>query len=149
MLWAMHGVTTALVAFTLFCVLYPNRVKNRPQFHGAFAAICLVILLDALAFAIGASGFRVFAYLAEACLQIAALLLLFMSAGGVSWSEMTGDMAHSFEVIRRGGEEKEVIIPLTGQRPMPKEPQEHERIDLERPVRPPTPPAPADGIPLE
>ena len=45
---------------------------------------------------------------------------MFMAAGGLSWNELKDDMAHSYEVIRRGGEEKEIIVPLSGQKPKPR-----------------------------
>ena len=48
----MHGVTTALVGFLLVCVVFPNLVKNRPQYYAAFAAVCLIVILDALGLAI-------------------------------------------------------------------------------------------------
>jgi hypothetical protein len=114
----MQGVTTALVSFLFVCVVFPNLVKNRAQYYGAFAAICLIILLDALAIAIHpteVAGLRVFAYAAVAFLQIAAIVLLFLAAGGITWRELADDMKDAYEVIRRGGEEKEVIIPLSGE----------------------------------
>ena len=102
----MQGVTTALVAFIFFCVIFPERVRNKPQFYAGLGLICLIILLDALSFALGASGFRVFSYFATAFLQVGAILVMFMAAGGLSWNELKDEMAHSYEVIRRGGEEK-------------------------------------------
>ncbi|HEY7090918.1 MAG TPA: hypothetical protein VH518_22670 [Tepidisphaeraceae bacterium] len=155
----MQGVTTALVAFLFVCVIFPNLVKNRPQYYAAFAAICIVIILDALAFAIGAYGFRVFVYVAEAFLQVAAILMLFLACGGLSWRELGADMKQAFEVIRRGGEEKEVIIPLSGdmarlkaerdadrRSSAPETESGHERIVINDPTSP-TPPSPAGPKP--
>jgi hypothetical protein len=135
----MQGVTTALVAFIFFCVVFPERVKNRPQFYAALGLICGIIILDALGYSIGGK-FAVLVYFADAFMQVGAILLLFLAAGGITWRELGSDMAHAFEVIRRGGEEKEVIIPLTGQQPRPREPSEApaERI----PIDEPSPPAP-------
>jgi hypothetical protein len=113
----MQGVTTALVAFIFFCVIFPERIKNRPQFYAAFGLICLIILLDALSFMIGASGFRVFAYFGVAVLQVGTICLLFLAAGGITWRDLGGELSNAFEVIRRGGEEKEVIVPLRGEMP--------------------------------
>ena len=131
----MQGVTTALVAFIFFCVIFPDRVKNKTQYYASLGMICGIIVLDALGFMIGASAFRVFVYVAIALLQIGAIVLLFMSAGGISWMELRGELGNAYEVIRRGREEKEVIIPLTGQVPKRKEePVEPvERIPIDEP----------------
>ena len=66
----MQGVTTALVAFIFFCVIFPKRIKSRAQFYAAFGLVCVIILLDALSYMIGGRGFRVFAYFAVAVLQV-------------------------------------------------------------------------------
>src|SRR5687768_9720465 len=107
----MQGVTTALVAFIFFCVIFPERIKSRPQFYAAFALICLIILLDALGFMISGwefKGFRVFAYFATAVLQVGAICLLFLAAGGITWRDLGGELTNAYEVIRRGESEKEV-----------------------------------------
>lgn len=143
----MQGVTTALVAFIFFCVIFPERVKNRPQFYAALGLICAIILLDALAAIISSTGFRMFAYFAIAGLQIGTTLILFMAAGGLSWNELKGEFGNAYEVIRRGGEEKEIIIPLTGAKPKPRDVDEDvtpERIKID----PPSPKPPNDQIPL-
>ena len=152
----MHGVTTALVGFIFTCVVFPHLIKNRPQFYAAFASVCGIIVFDALAYMINATEigkFRVFAYVACAFLQVLAIILLFLSAGGITWRTMAGDMKEAFEVIRRGGEEKEVIIPLSGemarlkaQRQAEREEPEKERIVINTP---PKPPPPTGNIPLE
>ncbi len=115
---AMQGVTTALVSFLFVCVVFPHLVKNRPQYYAAFFVVCLIIVLDALATMLEKSaGFVVFAYVTCAVAQVVALLLLFLSAGGITWRQLAGDMAKAIEVIRRGEEEKEVIIPIGEQAP--------------------------------
>lgn len=130
----MQGVTTAIVAFIFFCVIFPERVKNRPQFYASLGLIAIIILLDALSMIVPSAGFRGFAYLSIAVLQVGAILILFMAAGGLSWKELKGEMGNAYEVIRRGEEEKEIIIPLTGQQPKVKEdvpPTADEKIPLE------------------
>jgi hypothetical protein len=147
----MEGVTTALVGFIFVCVVYPQLVKNRPQYYAALAFGCVIILLDGLATMLSSSGFRVFAYAIEALLQVCAILLLFLAAGGITWRELAGDMGNAFEVIRRGGDTKEVIIPLTGQQPKPRVPRTNapsERIVL-APGLPPQSPSSDAKIPLE
>ena len=158
----MQGVTTALVAFIFFCVIFPERIKNRPQFYAAFGLICLIILLDALSFMIGASGFRVFAYFGVAVLQVGTICLLFLAAGGITWRDLGGELSNAFEVIRRGGEEKEVIVPLRGEMPKKRDAYDEtgaeavpsERIDLDDSAPEARPPEQQRGtsnpsIPLE
>ncbi|CAN5400090.1 hypothetical protein BH09PLA1_BH09PLA1_33800 [soil metagenome] len=146
----MQGVTTALVAFIFFCVIFPERVKNRPQFYAALGFIALIILLDALAYIIQSTGFRMFSYFAIAGLQIGSILILFMAAGGLSWRDLKDEMGNAYEVIRRGGEEKEIIIPLTGQKPQVRDVDDEvatERIKIDPPS--PKPGSNQPGIPLE
>jgi hypothetical protein len=100
----MHGVTTAIVLFILACLIFPKVVKNKPQYYAAVGAVLLAILLDALAKVIGAGGFTKFAYLITAILQIGAVFLLILSAGGLTVGDLAGDLADTIVVIRRGGE---------------------------------------------
>jgi hypothetical protein len=116
----MHGVTTALVGFLLVCVIFPNLVKQKALYYASLGAVCLIILFDALGLMVSGpesvlTKFRVFAYVVCAFLQVAAILMLFMACGGITWRELKDDMKDAVEVIRRGGEEKEIIIPLTGE----------------------------------
>jgi hypothetical protein len=66
-------------------------------------------------------GFQVFAGAATGLLQLAAIVLLFSGAGGISVKQLTGEMARAYEVMRRGEQEKTVVIPITGQQPKPRE----------------------------
>ena len=163
----MHGVTTALVAFIFFCVIFPERIKGRPQFYAAFGLICLIILMDALGFMLASYSFKVFVYFAIAVLQVGAICLLFLAAGGITWRDLGGELSNAFEVIRRGGEEKEIIVPLRGEMPKPRdayadtgaredEPRERINLDETEPPAPPPPPRAEEkrsdsgqGIPLE
>jgi hypothetical protein len=117
----MQGVTVAIVLFIFYCVLFPKMVRNKPQFYAALILIFAVIILDALAHVISSTKFDMFAYFAVAVLQILCILVLFLAAGGLSARELGGEMLHAIEVIRRGEEEKEIIIPRTGQQPRVKE----------------------------
>lgn len=122
----MEGVTTAIVAFLFVCVVFPSLVKNKPQWYAALAAVLLVILLHALMWIFpGSAWLRGFTGFMTGLLQIGAILLLILSAGGLSARELAGEMKRAYEVIRRGEEEKEVIIPITGEQPRPRE----ERLD--------------------
>jgi hypothetical protein len=122
----MEGVTTAIVAFLFVCVVFPNLVKNKPQWYAALAAVVLVIFLNALRFAFMESvGLVRFTGFITGMLQIGAILLLILSAGGLSARELAGEIKRAYEVIRRGEEEKEVIIPITGEQPQRRE----DRVD--------------------
>ena len=111
----MEGVTTALVAFIFVCVIYPRLVKNKTQFYAALAAVIVIILLHSLgAMLKDSAGFQVFSGALVGLLQAGAILLLFLSAGGITLKELGSEMARAYEVIRRGEEEKEVIIPIGG-----------------------------------
>ena len=141
----MNGVTTALVGFIFVCVVYPHLIKNRPQFYAALGLICCIILLDSLSHMI--PGIYLVAYSIGGFLQIGSILLMFLAAGGLSWKELAGEMGNAYEVIRRGGEKKEVIIPLTGAQPKPRQPREPttpERIVINDPK-----PADSGQIPLD
>jgi drug/metabolite transporter superfamily protein YnfA len=117
---AAEGVTTAIVAFIFVCIIYPHLVKNRPQFWAALAFVVLVILIQSLATIIDAPGFSRFAAAFEGLLQVGAILLLVLSAGGLTVTELAGDLGRSFDVIRRGGEKETVIVPLSGEQPKPR-----------------------------
>jgi hypothetical protein len=155
----MEGVTTALIGFIFVCVVYPQLIKTRPQFYAALGFVCLIILLDALARMSGSAGFVGFIYAVNAFLQVGAILLLFLAAGGLTWRQLAGDMGNAIEVIRRGGE-KEVIVPITGAVPKPRAARAEptpERIVINDPpaksrppaVTPTAAPAVDEKIPLE
>jgi hypothetical protein len=114
---AMSGVTTALVLFIFAALLYPNVIKNRTQFYAGFACVLLILLLFSLDVMIRQPGFQVMTGAVTGLLQLFALIMFFMSAGGMSAGELAGEFKRSYEVIRRGEEEKTLIVPLTGEVP--------------------------------
>jgi hypothetical protein len=116
----MEGVTTAIVAFIFVCVVYPHLVKNKPQFYGAFAAILLVILIQSVMAMVGEHG-RGVAIALTGLLQIAAILLMYMSCGGVTLADLTSEFGKTIEVVRRGGEKETIIVPLRGEKPRGKD----------------------------
>jgi hypothetical protein len=146
----MEGVTTAIVAFILACVIFPKVVKNKPQYYGALVAVLLIILFGALGRIVGNDRFWNFIYVMTALLQVAALLLLILSAGGLSMKDLAGELAETVEVVRRGGE-KEIIIPRSGQTPTPRplrsgygdDEDRPARIDLDEELKASHPPPPA------
>ena len=108
----MHGVTTALVLFVLACVLFPRLIANRPQYYAGFAMVLAAILIDGVAHIFDNANVRAFAYLATAVLQVGALLVLFLAAGGLTVRGLSREMLGAFEVIRRGETDSEIIIPV-------------------------------------
>jgi hypothetical protein len=112
----LDGVTTVLVAFLFVCLIFPSLVKNRPQYYAALALVILVILLHTLTLMLNkAEGFIVPAGVFTGLFQIAALVLLVLSVGGLTARQLAGDMARAYEVMRRGESTKEVIIPIGDQ----------------------------------
>ena len=115
---ATDGLTTAIVLFIFACVIVPTLVKNRTQFYAAFFAVLVIILLHSLRLMLHNSpGFMVASGAIIGLLQLLAIVMLFLSAGGISVKQFGGDMARAFEVIRRGEEEKEIIIPRSDMPP--------------------------------
>jgi hypothetical protein len=145
----MTGVTTAIVLFLFACMLYPALVKNKPQYYAAFGMVCVILLLDALGHAFP-THLAAFAYFFSALLQIGAIFILFLAVGGLTPRELGDEMRRAFEVIRRGEEEKEIIIPLTGQQPRSREEEEApQHINLTDPSTAPPPKRPDDSLPLD
>ena len=107
----MDGVTFALILFAFACVLFPRIVGNRGQYYAGFALTLAVVLFTPLVALVGGTAARWLLVLV-ALMQIAAVVLLWMSAGGLTIGGLTKDMMGAFEVIRRGETEKEVIIPI-------------------------------------
>jgi hypothetical protein len=108
----MQGVTTAIVAFIFLALAMPSLIKEKNQYYVAFIAVIGIIFVDALAhmFPATAAPMQAVCYVLSALGQIIAIVMLFLATGGLTFRELTGDM---IEVLRRGGEEKEVIIPLS------------------------------------
>jgi hypothetical protein len=113
----MDGVTTAIVAFVLACLIFPHVIKNKPQYYGAVGCVLLIILFGALARMINAGGFTTFAIVMMSLLQIGAIFLLILSAGGLTVKDLAGELADTIEVVRRGDQNKEIIVPLRGEMP--------------------------------
>jgi hypothetical protein len=122
--------------------------------------VLLVIVLDTLARMFGTSpseGYGRFVSECDGFLTAASLLLIVMATGGLSLKDLTGEFTKAIEVIRRGEEQKEVIVPITGQMPKPRRrepvPMEEEpvvhTIDTPPAPTPPRQTGDASSIPLE
>ena len=149
----LDGVTAAVVGFIFLCIAFPRLVKNPRPFYAGLWAIIATIVLGSFRAMIQVPTFQNFAAGFVGLLLVFAILALVMATGGFSIGEMKENL---IELVRRGEEEKEYIVPMTGKLPRPRydddddEPR-RERINLEMPPAPP-PPAKSDStgsIPLE
>ena len=151
----LDGVTTALVAFVLVGLVMPQIVKKPRQFYMIVAAVIAIILFHALTVMLQSSGFTVFAGVITGLLQAVGFGLAVMCTGGLKATELAGELARSYEVMRRGSEEKEVIIPIGGQQPGRKKDDESDAVIYTIDTPPgeapgPAKPPPGSGsIPIE
>ena len=151
----MEGVTTAIVLFLFACLAMPHLIKNRTQYYVALWCAIGIIGVSTLRTMIPSAGFIVFGGFVIGVLQITAVLMLVLCVGGMTMQSMAGEMKGAYEVIRRGEQEKEVIIPLTGQKPKPRDREDDEtpviNINSPPPAPPPSSPPPDhnSSIPME
>jgi hypothetical protein len=150
----MEGITTAIVLFIFVCILFPRIVKHRTQFYTAFGLIIVMLLFHTLARMVGNERFFNFVGVVNGLLQLAALVLVVLATGGLSLRDLTGEFKSAIEVIRRGEDDKEIIVPLTGEQPKPRRTtldldDAPTRIDLPTeagyPVQTPPAPTPPPG----
>ena len=108
----MEGVTTALVLFCFVCVIVPTLIKNRHQFYAGFGSVCVIILLQTLRLMMyNSPGFQVVSGVLIGLAQLAGVILFFLAAGGLTLKQFGSDIGKTIEIIRRGEEEREIIIP--------------------------------------
>jgi hypothetical protein len=156
---AIMGVTTAIVLAIFAGVFWPHAIKNKQQFYFAIGAVLLIVLFEALDAMIFSTGFHRFAAVVEAFLQIVGILGIILAASGQNVSEFAAD---TIEVVRRGEEEKEILIKGAGTRKAQPDVggATPGRIDLGstedvppviRPHMPPPPPPPSSSgsIPMD
>jgi hypothetical protein len=107
----MEGVTTAIVLFLFVGLVLPSLIQDKNQYYVAFITVLGIIFFEAIAHmgTIG-GGFSNLCYVITGILQIIAVVMLFLATGGLTLRALRGDM---IEVLRRGDEEKEIIIPLS------------------------------------
>lgn len=113
----MQGVTTAIIGFILLSLAFPSLIRRSAQFYLAVGAVLIIIFMDGLAMWFSSKEPTPIIYLAVAVLQIFAVILLILATGGISARELAGNLARGYEVLRRGEDETETIIP-TGPRPV-------------------------------
>jgi hypothetical protein len=117
----MHGVTTAIVAFIFAGVIWPHLIKHRVQFYAALLVVLFIIVLDGIGYAFAGEGGRKAIYSIVALFQASAILLLVLSTG-MSAKQLSGEMFHTIDVVRRGGEKETIIVPLRGEQPKVRDP---------------------------
>ena len=166
----MEGVTTAIVAFLFAGVIWPHLIKNRVQFYASLIIVAFIIVLDGIARGFAGPGGMKAIYAINALLQVSCIVLLVLSAG-MTVRDLGGEVMHTIDVVRRGGEKETIIVPLKGQQPKSRdrdEPVQGARVSLDRDIaaeeaaldaaelpRPVVPPPPANkpessaSIPLE
>jgi hypothetical protein len=143
----LEGVTAAVVGFIFLCIAFPRLVKDSRPFYVALWVVIASIVLSSFRVMIQVPTFQNFAAGFTGLLLVLAILAMVMATGGFSIGELKENL---IEVVRRGEQEKEYIVPLTGQKPRARyeddddEPR-RERIELESPVIPVSPPPPASS----
>jgi hypothetical protein len=142
-------LTTPLIAFLFVCLIFPKIVRNRPQFYISFGLLVLILLLSIVARIFPNDKFVYFISVIIDVLRLVVFILLVLCAGGLSLHELSGEVFRSFEVMRRGETEKTVIIPLTGQKPRVKEPEEEPEPTRQSIDTPTQPPDSSSSIPLD
>ncbi len=118
----MDFITAAIVLFIFVCIIFPQLVKNRAQFYLAVASVMLIIIVYSLEWMFS-GGFHTLLIFIHAVLVFAAFLLVILGTGGLSLGELTGEFKEAFDAVRKG-EEKPVVVPLTGAKPVAKAPVE-------------------------
>ena len=119
----MDGVKTAIIGFIFVCIILPHLIKNRPQYFMAVAVFLVGMLFQLLALMFSGEessvmlpkGFVKLCLVIDAVCQLGAVILLFLAAGGMSIGQLAGELGRAYEVMRRGEDQKTVIIPLSGQ----------------------------------
>lgn len=139
----LDGVTTALVAFVLVGLVWPHVIKKQREFYAIVAILIVIILFHALTVMLQSAGFTVFAGVITGLLQALGLGMAVMSTGGLGARQLAGEIGKTVEVMRRGSEEKEIIIPIEGLQ-LKKKPQEEPEHVVYTIDTPPGPANPAD-----
>jgi hypothetical protein len=119
MVLSVDAITFAIIAFQFTCFVFPKTIKNRSQFFAAFYVTLFILVVSTVRLMLYKSPtpYVVLAVITGVS-QIVAIILLFLSAGGMTIGQFAGELKGSYEVIRRGGEEKEVIVPIRGEQPL-------------------------------
>jgi hypothetical protein len=146
MVAGMTSVTTAIVGFIFVCIIFPHLIRSRAQYFIAVGLVLVTMLLQGLATMIGNPTFGRFVSAMGIFMEAFAVILLILCAGGLSIGTFASEMGNAVEVLRRGGEEKEVIIPLPeSMQKFKREKEEAPRVREEIGTPPPAKPRADDG----
>ncbi len=131
----LEGFSTVLCAFFVFCLYRQDLIRNRTYYYATFGCLVLIIFCNVFYYFMGtATGQGLFAIMLG-ILHAGALILTMAYIGGVSVKQIGFEVVQAAEDIRSGGEAKKpVIVPLTGEKPKPKDAYvEEEREQKEKP----------------
>ncbi len=148
----MNDVVTVLVAFVFVCIIFPRLVRDRTYFYLALSGIVLVLLIDCLVGVVaGATGLVRFLMVIRGLSVLGSFVLLVVSAGGMSIGELIGEFGGAMEALRNPESHKPTIVPVTGEKPRPRETEEPERKPyvINDPVASAPKSDPDEKIPLE
>lgn len=149
----MQGVIAACVGFIFISVIFPQVIRNRPQFYAALGIILLSLLLQGLAITIGSAAFTRIVIGLTTIGVAASVLLLFLASGGITWGGLASEMKGAIELMRRGSTEKEVIIPENRRAAqaaqMERDVEQYIAGTSQAPPAPKPPTPPTGPIPLE
>lgn len=149
----MDGVKTAIIGFIFVCIILPHLIKNRPQYFMAVVVFLVGMLFNLLAFMFAGAetsllnprGFVKLCLVVDGVCQIAAVVLLFLAAGGMTIGQLAGEFGRAYEVMRRGEDRKTVIVPLSGQQRYSADDDDEEDERTRYEINTPPPPAPGPG----
>jgi len=131
----LEGFTTVIAAFFVFCLYRQDLIKSRTYYYATFACLMGIILFNTFYYFMDNTYGRGFCAIMLGLLHAGALVLTMAYVGGLSLKQMAGEIKDAAEDIRSGGDAKKpVIVPLTGQKPAPKDAYvEEEREQAEKP----------------
>lgn len=132
--YTLDGMTLLLGAFFFYSLAHPHRVRNRTQFWAVFVVLLLIVLLYALRLMLyNSPAGQVMTGVFIGLLQAGGLVLTVLYVGGLQFGDVAEELKDAADEFRRGGEPaKPPIVPLTGEKPMPR----HEPVPAAEPVSP-------------
>jgi hypothetical protein len=120
---SLDGISLVIAAFFFYGLARPAIVKNRTQFWGVFGCVVGIILLSMLRLMLyNSPGGQVVTGILIGLVQLAAVVLSALCVGGLTARDMADEISDAVDDLRSGGTPKKTpIVPLTGERPQPRE----------------------------
>lgn len=122
--YTLDGMTLLLGAFFFYSLAHPHKVRNHTQFWAVFACLLLIVVLYALRLMLyNSPAGQVLTGVLIGMLQAGGLILTVLYVGGLRVSDVAEELRDAAADFRHGGEaaKKPIIVPLTGEKPVPKE----------------------------